>query len=218
MDLTEQVPVKTLDRGARGHAVLLDHFEHGAHEFGRFRRFVRVIGVVLELDIEPRVIGPQRLDPLEQGSQRGNAFTIDRPLAGKVARVAAAGVDAPHVEARDFVQTQCVERAAPRLQPLAAGAARDVGVGRGVVRDDRHAVGAEHHIEFQRAHTNGQRLLESGQRVFRRQSASPAMSLRIKSQGRTSAPQRQANGGGAAPAQPGEALNGKGRLGCHARS
>ena len=52
-----------------------------------------------------------------------------------------------------------------------------------------------------------QRALEGRQGVFRGEAARTAVALRVESERGAGAPQREAQGGGAAPANPGEALH-----------
>jgi hypothetical protein len=144
----------------------------------------------------------QALDAFEHGRQRGDAFTVLRCLVLEVAGVAAGWVDPSDIERGNLFQVQLVEGFAARLQPSSAGVARDVGVGRGVVRDHRHALGTEHHVELEGGHADGQGLLEGGQRVFRRKAPGTPVTLRVKGQRSAGAPHRQTQRGGATPAQP----------------
>ena len=113
-----------------------------------------------------------------------------------------------HVQRFDLRQRERVKGWPSHLQPAALGVARDVGVGRGVVRDHRHTLGAEHHVEFERGHADGQGAVKRGQRVFGGEAASAPVALRVKGQRGGGAPQREAQRGGAAPANPGQALHG----------
>ena len=163
-------PVEQFDDDAVGGAGLVDDREHRVRQDSRIDGPIRMPRVGFHFDDEMRTgVQPQHV------AQRRDAGTVTRflrPVQNPVNRIRP---DPANVIIFEFRQCQGADQRWRTAQEYAPRVAGDVGIERGIVTDHDDTVRRHADIQFERAHTHGEGVAKTLERVLRKQAARAAM-------------------------------------------